>query len=479
MDFLPIFLNIKERLVLVDGGGTIAARRAETALKAGAEVVVFAPELSAEFTPLLKHERLTHFARAPVAGDFNGCIIAYGASGDPKRDEKLVKAARRAGALVNIADISEHCDFITPALVERSPMVIAISSGGAAPIIARVLRARIEALIPPGYGRLAEFLGRFRQRAAAKIKGSARRRHFWGKIIEGPVADLFLAGNSTAAKIRLDQELDNEASENASGQTGEIYLVGAGPGEADLLTFAALRLMQRADVVLYDRLVGEAIVALVRRDAERVDVGGQNGGHAMAQSEISRLMIELAKQGKRVLRLKGGDPFLFGSGGEEIEMLRANGIAFQIVPGITAALGCAAYAGIPLTHRDHAQSCVFITAHGKDGGLDLDWQGLLRPAQTIVVYTGLYNLEKLSEGFKAHGADPDIPAALIDSATRPGQQVIATTIGNLATKADEAGLNGPLTIIIGDVVRLHPKLKWITPHKDGVHKMSLHAQETL
>ncbi len=479
MDFLPVFLNIKQRLVLVDGGGTIAARRSEAALKAGADVVVYDPEISDEFRPLFKHPRLTHIARIPVAKDFKGCVVAYGTSNDPARDQLLVKAAHAQGALVNIADVSEYCDFITPALVDRSPMVIAISSGGAAPIIARVLRARIEALIPPGYGRLVEFLGRFRKKAANKIKGSDKRRHFWGNIVEGPVADLFLAGDSAAAQTRLDKEIDSAQANKDGEQTGEIYLVGAGPGDPDLLTFAALRLMQRADVVLYDRMVGDDIVALARRDAERVDIGRQNGGHVMAQSEISRLMIDLAKQGKRVLRLKGGDPFLFGHGGEEIEMLRANGIAFQIVPGITAALGCAAYAGIPLTHRDHAQSCLFITAHDKDGALDLDWKSLLRPAQTLVVYTGLYNLEKLSEGFKAHGADPDIPAALIDSATRFGQQVITGTMGDLAAKAGVARIEGPVTIIIGDVVRLHKQLKWKASHQDGAHKMSLHAQETL
>ncbi|VAW19002.1 Precorrin-2 oxidase @ Sirohydrochlorin ferrochelatase activity of CysG / Uroporphyrinogen-III methyltransferase [hydrothermal vent metagenome] len=479
MDFLPVFLNIKQRLVVVDGGGTIAARRVEAALKAGANVALYAREPGEELRALFSHSRLRHIARIPVADDFTNCIIAYGASGDPARDQLLVTAAHAAGALVNIADISEYCDFITPALVDRSPIVIAISSGGAAPIIARVLRARIEALIPPGYGRLAEFLGRFRKNVSDKIRGGDRRRHFWGKIIEGPVADLFLAGDSAAAQASLEKELANGPDNNNQRQTGEIYLVGAGPGDPDLLTFRALRLMQRADIVLYDRLAGEDILALVRRDAERINVGKHNGTHTMERGEISRLMIKLARQGKRVLRLKGGDPFLFGGGGEEIETLSAHGIPFQIVPGITAALGCAAYAGIPLTHSDHAQSCVFITAHGKNGELDLDWKALMRPAQTVVVYTGLANIEKLAVGFMEHGASPDMPAALIDSATRPGQQVIVGNLGDLAAKSKAAKLEGPLTIIIGEVVRLYPQLKWITSRREAAHKMSLHAQETL
>jgi uroporphyrin-III C-methyltransferase / precorrin-2 dehydrogenase / sirohydrochlorin ferrochelatase len=481
MDFLPVFLNIRDRRVLVDGGGTIAARRVERALQAGANVAVYNPELGDEFKPLRDNPRLTHIARVPVAQDFDGCFVAYGASEDSHRDKQLFDAARAAGALVNVADVSEYCDFITPSVVDRSPLVVAISSGGAAPVIARILRARIESLIPPGYGRLAGFLGRFRETVVSKIRKSANRRHFWESIIEGPTADLFLAGDSASARTRLLEALDLASEQEATPQIGEVYLVGAGPGDPDLLTFRALRLMQRADVVLYDRLVDENILALVRRDAERIDVGKLPGNHTMAQDGISRLMIDLARRGKRVLRLKGGDPFLFGRGGEEIEMLGAQGIPFQIVPGISAAVGCAAYAGIPLTHRDHAQSCTFVTAHGKDGTLDLDWPALLRPAQTVVVYMGLANLERLAHGFVVHGADPDTPAAVIDRGTRADQQVITGTVRELPSLARAANVTGPAIIIIGNVVDLHPRLNWITRHDDDgtAHKMSLQAQEAL
>ncbi len=480
MDYLPLFLNVRGRRIVVDGGGTIAARRTEAALTAGANVFVFEPELSDEFAPLLSNPALTHVARKPVREDFSDCYIAYGASEDETRDRNLHAWAHEAGALVNVADVGEYCDFITPSVVDRSPLVVAISTGGAAPIIARILRARIEALIPAGYGRLASFLGRFRQAIADNIKGSDIRRHFWEGIIEGPVADLFLSGDKEGAGKRLEQEIEaGSGKETEELARGEVYLVGTGPGDPGLLTFRALRLMQRADVVLYDRLVSQEIMRLVRRDAERIDVGKQQGNHTMPQNNINQLMVDLAQKGKRVLRLKGGDPFMFGRGGEEIEELTRHGVPFQIIPGITAAVGSAAYAGIPLTHRDHAQSCLFVTAHGREGKLDLDWKALVRPAQTIVVYMGLSNLKNLTEGFIRHGADPETPAALVDKATRPDQQVIVGSVQTLHEKVEKSGVRGPAIIIIGDVVKLHPQLKWDVPRGQPVHKMSLKAQQTL
>ena len=479
MDFLPLFLDIRNKRVLVDGGGTIAARRTESALKAGALVTVFNPQLDDEFTPLLSQKNFTHVNRLPEPADFDECVIAYGASEDPIRDKILFDAGHRAGALVNVADVSEYCDFITPSVVDRSPLVVAISTSGAAPVIARILRARIESLIPPTYGRLAEFLGGFRQAVADKIKGGANRRHFWEQVIDGPVGDLFLAGDHKGSKNQLFSSLEIAHESDKKNQTGEVYLVGAGPGDPDLLTFRALRLMQRCDVVLFDRLVSQDILTLVRRDAERVDVGKRAKNHTMDQQDISQLMVDLALQGKRVLRLKGGDPFMFGRGGEEIEKLGSHNIPFQVVPGITAAMGASSYAGIPLTHRDHAQSCTFITAHGKDGVLDLDWDALLRPNQTVAIYMGLSNLEQLAAGFVAHGADPSTPAALVENATLSNQQVVVGTVQDLFAKATAQNVSGPSIIIIGSVVKLHAQLKWITPVQTDTHTMSLQAQELL
>ncbi len=466
MDFLPIFLNIKSRKILIDGGQMVAARRAQRALDAGAIVHVFNEQLCEDFISLLENERLIHHKRLPIESDFADCLIIYGASEDEKRDKFLYDMAQKHSILINVADVYKYCDFITPSILDRSPLVVAISSGGKAPVIARTLRAKLETLIPANYGRLANFLGSFRQKIAKKVKPTTKRRFFWEKIIEGTVGNLFLSGNVEQAQELLESELDIVELDKDKQKIGEVYLVGAGPGDPDLLTFRALRLMQYCDVVLYDRLIGDEIFSLIRRDAQRINVGKRANNHTMAQEEISQLMVDLAKQGKRVLRLKGGDPFLFGRGGEEIELLSENNIPFQIVPGITAATGAASYAGIPLTHRDYAQSCIFITAHGKDGALDIDWDNLMQKNQTIVIYMGLNNLQTLARGFIKHGIKPDMPVALVDNATRKNQIVIIGNIENINQKAIEAKIKGPTLIIVGEVVKLRESLKWIKPFEE-------------
>lgn len=479
MDFLPIFLDIRGKKIVVDGGTTVAARRVERALLAGANVHVFDAALCDEFNGLTRHENLTHHPRPITKADISGAVIAYGASEDEARDADLHEGAKAAGVLANVADVSEYCDFITPSVVDRSPLVIAISSGGTAPVIARILRARIESLLPPAYGRMAEFLGRFRDRVLGGIKTATQRRRFWESMIDGPAGDHFLAGDPQRAEQHLLDSLACATGTGAPCEQGEVFLVGAGPGDPDLLTFRALRLMQRCDVVLYDRLVADDILELVRRDAERIYVGKRPDHHTMFQEDISALMVKLASEGKRVLRLKGGDPFIFGRGGEEIEMLAEHNIPFQVVPGITAAAGCSTYAGIPLTHRDHAQSCIFVTAHGRDGVLDLDWEVLTRKNQTVAVYMGLSSLKILSEGFASHGVDPDTPAAIIDNGTRPNQRIITSTIADLYEKATEANFTGPSIIIIGGVVTLRSKLGWFAGDQGDNFNMSLTPKKSL
>jgi uroporphyrin-III C-methyltransferase/precorrin-2 dehydrogenase/sirohydrochlorin ferrochelatase len=478
MDYLPIFLDIRGKKVVIDGGGTVAARRAERALQAGANVHVFDAALGDEFRDLKAHENIVHVARAIEPGDLKGAVVAYGASEDETRDRILYDAAQAAGVLSNVADVSEYCDFITPSVVDRSPLVVAVSSAGTAPIIARILRARIESLLPPAFGRMAEFMGQFRELVLEKIKTTRSRRRFWERMIDGPAGDLFLAGDSQGARDHIRAVLEDDQGDDTFAK-GEVYLVGGGPGDPDLLTFRALRLMQRADVVLYDRLVGSDIIDLVRRDAERIYVGKLPNQHTMRQEDISQLLVDLAKEGKRVLRLKGGDPFIFGRGGEEIEKLAENGIPFQVVPGITAASGCSAYAGIPLTHRDFSQSCIFVTAHGREGVLGLDWEVLLRPAQTVAVYMGLSSLKDLSEQFIARGADPKMPAAIIDNGTRANQRVAVGTIADLHDLAVREGLQGPSMIIIGNVVKLRDKLRWFSEQNDAVFSMGLTAKTTI
>lgn len=480
MDHLPVFLTVEDRIIVVDGGGTVAARRVERALSAGARVIACDPEPGEEMQLLIDaaDPRLSYRYRVADREDLQEAVVVYGASEVEERDENLREWADEFKVLCNIADAPEMCDFITPSIVDRSPVVVAISTGGAAPVIARTLRARIETMLLPSYGQLTEFVGGFRARIAEVIQGGRERRHFWERMIDGPVGDLFLAGEKDKAEERFQLDLDAEVSGDKS-QQGEVYLVGAGPGDPDLMNFRALRLMQRADVVLYDRLVGDEILSLVRRDAERIFVGKLPKAHTMEQDDIQSLMVKLAKEGNRVLRLKGGDPFIFGRGGEEIEALAAENVPFRIVPGITAAAGCSSYAGIPLTHRDHAQSCLFVTAHGKDGVLDLDWDVLIRPAQTVAVYMGMTHLDVLIDGFTSRGVSADTDIALIENGTRPEQRVITGTLGDIVQKARAEEFKSPTIILIGSVVRLRDLLD---PAKSAEpetrHRMSLTAGES-
>lgn len=474
MDHLPIYFDVKDRKVIVTGGGTLAARRVDLALRAGARVTVFAEKLEEDFRDLAGNTHLTHITGEVAAADLEDCALAFGAAEDKARDQNLHDLAKPARVPVNVADTIKLCDYIMPAILDRSPLVISISSGGAAPILVRILKARLETMFPAAYGQLAGFAGRFRGTVMSRLRDGVRRRRFWEEVLDGPAAEMFLAGDESGAQLEMERTLDDAVNQAEHAPVGEVYLVGAGPGDPDLLTFRALRLMQRADVVVYDRLIGDRILNLVRRDAERIYVGKQPQDHTLSQEDISQLLVRLASEGKRVLRLKGGDPFIFGRGGEEIELLAKEGIAFQVVPGITAASGCAAYAGIPLTHRDHAQACIFVTGHGKDGKLDLDWATLLQPRQTVAVYMGLSQIGALTEEFIARGADPDLPAAVIDNGTRQGQKIVTGTLKTLREKSAEADLGGPALIVIGTVVTLRDKLAWF--RKNGNKKVAVPAE---
>jgi uroporphyrin-III C-methyltransferase/precorrin-2 dehydrogenase/sirohydrochlorin ferrochelatase len=459
MDYFPIFLKLAGRHCAVIGGGDVAARKVALLREAGARVTVTAPQLCPALAELAADGRIEH-RPAVFSGEALGDVaLVIAATDDRAVNAEVSRLAQARHLPVNVVDDPELCTFIVPAIVDRSPVVIAASTGGASPVLARLLRARLEALVPAGFGDLARLAQRFRARVAAALPAAARRG-FWERVLQGPIAELALSGRVRQAEAALEAEL---AGGTARPAAGEVYLVGAGPGNPDLLTFAALRLMQQADVVLYDNLVSKPILALTRRDAERIYVGKRRADHTMRQEQINRLMVDLARDGKRVLRLKGGDPYTFGRGGEEIESLAEAGIRFEVVPGITAAAGVAAYAGIPLTHRDHAQSCVLVTGHLKDGTMDLDWHGLARPKQTIVIYMGLMGLPALCEQLIAHGLPPDIPAAVVQQATMPQQRVVTGTLRDLADRVAAAGLKPPTLVIVGDVVRLRDRLSWFEP----------------
>ncbi|MFI8608710.1 siroheme synthase CysG [Pseudomonas sp. NPDC077649] len=454
MQFLPLFHKLQDRPVLVIGGGEVALRKARLLSDAGARLRVVAPEIRSELQELAGPASI--FLRGYQASDLQGVALVIAATDDEPLNAQISVQAQALGIPVNVVDAPALCSVIFPAIVDRSPLIVAVSSGGDAPVLARLIRAKIETWIPATYGQLANLGKRFRERVKQLFPDVQQRRVFWEDVFQGQVAESVFAGKPEEGERLLEARL----ADAAPRALGEVYLVGAGPGDPDLLTFRALRLMQQADVVLYDRLVAPAIIELCRRDAERIYVGKRRADHAVPQEQINQLLIDLARQGKRVLRLKGGDPFIFGRGGEEIEQLAAEGIPFQVVPGITAASGCAAYAGIPLTHRDHAQSVRFVTGHLKDGSSDLAWQDLVAPNQTLVFYMGLVGLAGICEQLIAHGRAPTTPAALIQQGTTQNQRVFTGTLASLPQLVAEHEVHAPTLVIVGEVVQLRDKLAW-------------------
>lgn len=440
------------------GGGDIAARKAGLLIKAQARVTVVAPAISSTMEQLVESKQIIWLESRFDAGHIDKQRLVIAATDDEAVNDAVHAAAAAKNILTNVADNPDKCDFILASILDRSPILVAVSSGGGSPVLARNLRARLETLIPPGYSKLGDLVSRYREAVKQKFGKIAQRRRFWESVLEGPVADHMLAGREQLAESTLMQKLA-EPENDAIGR-GEVYLVGAGPGDPDLLTFKALRLMQQADVVFYDRLVSKEVLALVRKEAELIYVGKQRAWHAVRQEEINQLLLEHAQQGKRVLRLKGGDPFIFGRGGEEIDTLADEKIPFQVVPGITAASGCASYAGIPLTHRDYAQSCVFVTGQLKQGELDLNWESLVQPSQTVVVYMGLAGLSELSRQLQVHGMAAEKPAALVQQGTTEHQKVWVSTIGELPAIAEREKPVAPTLVIIGEVTRLHETLAW-------------------
>ena len=457
MQYLPLFLNLQQQRCLVVGGGEVAARKLELLIKAGVDITVVAISLCQRVEALKSQYPLTIKLKAFTPDDLANAQLVVAATDNRELNAEIAANAKAIGLWVNVVDRPDLGNFIFPAIIDRSPLIAAVASGGASPVLTRLLRGKIESVIPSAFGKLADLADQFRPMVKEHIQNPAQRRIFWERVLQGPVAELVFSGRIKQAEQLLRQSV---LQEHNQPKLGEVYLIGAGPGDPDLLTFKALRLMQQADVIVYDRLVAPEIVDLARRDAEKIYVGKERDNHSLPQDSINELLAQQALAGKRVARLKGGDPFIFGRGGEEIETLLQYGISFQVVPGVTAASGCASYSGIPLTHRDHAQSCTFVTGHLKDGTINLNWPQLAAPRQTVVIYMGLQGLPVICEQLIAHGCSPDHPVAIIQKGTTAHQKIVTGSLTTIQEHVVNAQLQSPTLIIVGSVVELHEKLNW-------------------
>jgi uroporphyrin-III C-methyltransferase/precorrin-2 dehydrogenase/sirohydrochlorin ferrochelatase len=469
MDYLPVFLQLRSEHTVIVGGGRVAARKADLLLRCGARVTVIAPALHEDLRKRVADGELTHLAESFVPKHLDGAAIAIAATGRRDVSFAVAEAARARRVPLNVVDDASLSTFIFPAIIDRSPIVVAVGSAGRAPVLARWVREQIEAVLPARLAALARFMGERRKRVQRTV-GAAARRGLWERIVRGKTGARVLAGDAAGAQQAFEAEvlvsqLTTSAATGGSA-LGEVYLIGAGPGDPDLLTLRALQLLQQADVVLYDRLVPEAVLDRARREARRIFVGkipgGADAGGHTPQEDIHELMIGFARQGLKVARLKGGDPFIFGRGGEEIEILGRHGIPHLVVPGITAALGAAACAGIPLTRRGLSQRVTFVTGHIPEDD-SLDWHALARPGQTVVFYMGLGNLSLIVARLRAAGAAETLPAALIERATLPEQRVLRATLARIADLARRAGISPPALLIVGDVADAGALSSWMTP----------------
>lgn len=457
MDHLPIFCQLRDRDCLLVGGGDVAERKARLLLDAGARVTVNALTFSPQFRVWADSQMLT-LVQAPFnPALLDPCWLAIAATDDEDVNQQVSDAAEARRIFCNVVDAPQQASFIMPSIIDRSPLMVAVSSGGTSPVLARLLREKLESILPLHLGQLARYAGQLRSRVKKQFATVGERRRFWEKLFVNDRLAQSLANEDRQAVADTTEQLLTEPLDHR----GEVVLVGAGPGDAGLLTLKGLQQIQQADVVVYDRLVSDDIMNLVRRDADRIFVGKRAGYHCVPQEEINQILLREAQNGRRVVRLKGGDPFIFGRGGEELETLCHAGIPFSVVPGITAASGCSAYSGIPLTHRDFAQGVRLITGHLKTGG-ELDWQNLAVEKQTLVFYMGLNQASAIRENLIAHGMAADMPAAIVENGTAVSQRVVSGTLDQLDILAQQ--MASPALIIVGRVVSLRDKLNWFSHH---------------
>lgn len=452
MEYLPLFVDLQSRKVVLVGGGEVATRKAELLLRAQANLVIIAPKLCPVLFNLHQQGQIVWIEDHYQTRYLEKAYLIIAATDDPALNEKVFHDAQAQQTFVNVVDDKPLCSFIVPSIIDRNPIIVAISSGGTAPVLARLLREKLEAMLPNSLGKMAEIAGNWRERVKNSITNMRERKRFWERSFNGRFASFVEKGQFVEAEQQLEQQLSEKDNH------GELILVGAGPGDAGLLTLKGLQVLQNADVVLYDNLVSDEVLDLVRRDADKICVGKRANNHSVTQDETNALIVKLALQGKKVVRLKGGDPFVFGRGGEELQVAAKAGIPFQVVPGITAAIGATAYAGIPLTHREYSQSVTFITGHCKNEGSELDWAALAKGQQTLAIYMGTVKAAKISERLIYFGRSPETPVAVIGCGTRQEQQVVCGTLCELERLAQAAPT--PALLVIGEVTALHQELAW-------------------
>jgi uroporphyrin-III C-methyltransferase/precorrin-2 dehydrogenase/sirohydrochlorin ferrochelatase len=458
VNYFPVFFDLTGQRVLIVGGGEVALRKIMLLERTGALITVVAPAIAPELMALAAAGKLKLAMREFEPADLDAARLVIVATSRRAVNRWIAKLSEARNIPVNVVDDRDASRFIVPAIIDRDPVLVAISTGGTSPVLARRLRERLEALIPARIGELAAWLKALRKAARRNLRDTDERRRFFEAVVDGPAARRFIDGDQAGAQ-RIAQQLLATTSA-APRAAGEVTLVGAGPGDPELLTLKALRALQDADVILHDRLVPPAVLDLARRDASRICVGKAAGSIGSTQQDINALLIELATQGKRVVRLKGGDPFVFGRGGEELQALAQARINFSVIPGITAALGAAAYSGIPLTHREFAHSVTFVTGHAQGQGPEPDWRALAMPGTTAVFYMGLARLDHIVAKLLEHGAAATRPAGIIAQATTAKQRVITATLATIQGASSEAKLESPALLVVGDVVALHSTLAW-------------------
>jgi uroporphyrin-III C-methyltransferase/precorrin-2 dehydrogenase/sirohydrochlorin ferrochelatase len=456
MNYFPVFFDLAKQKVLVVGGGEVAARKVALLERTGASITVVAPQILPYLRERAAAGVIQLAVREFVPADLDGARLVIVATSRRAVNRWIAQLSESRAIPVNVVDDREASRFIVPAIVDRDPVLVAVSTGGASPVLARRLRERLESLVPNKIGEFAAWLQALRRPAQRRLRDTDARRRFFEQLVDGPAAARFVAGDKQGARRIANQLL---AAASAPTAAGEVTLVGAGPGDPELLTLKALRALQDADLILHDRLVPQAVLDLARRDAARICVGKAAGSIGSTQAEINDMLVAHARQGKRVVRLKGGDPFIFGRGGEELEALARAGISFSVVPGVTAAAGCAAYSGIPLTHRDYAHSVTFVAAHTGDGR-EPDWRALATPATTAVFYMGLARVRHIADKLMEHGASPSLAAGIIAQGTLPNQRVITATLATIGDVAARANIESPALLVVGDVVSLHAQLAW-------------------